>query len=243
MSVPPWAVSILPGERSLFVAKEFALEKVFRNGRAIDGHKAPRPAVGRLVQPAGQNLFARAALAQQHHRGARVGHLLDGAADAQHVGVARDQTSQCVGMAHGLQPRVFGLKLVQPERPFDREIEHLGLEGFGQKIVGAHGNGLERVGLSVLPGEHDHLGVGSRANDLLQQAETLFCSVRVGRQAQVHRDDRRCVTTQLGQCTLAIVRSCGRELVKRPFDLFLQRQIVFHDQQLRAFVCAHASPN
>ena len=59
------------GERPFFVPEDFAFHERFRNGRAVDGHERSRFSRTQLVQRPGHQLFPRAALARDQHRGAR----------------------------------------------------------------------------------------------------------------------------------------------------------------------------
>ena len=75
-SVPPWAVSILPGvcfaapvNAPFLVAEQLALEQVLGNRRAIDGDEPARAARREVVQRAREELLAGAGFAEQHHRG------------------------------------------------------------------------------------------------------------------------------------------------------------------------------
>ena len=96
------------------------------------------------------------------------------------------------------------------------------------------------VGVIVLAGQDNDLGVGIEIQQLLEQPEALRHRIGVGRQAQVHRHHRRRVATELQQRALAIAGGHRLEAVHRPLDLLLQRQVVLDDQQRarrRAFGC------
>ena len=49
------------------------------------------------------------------------------------------KAAQRVGLVQRLQPAVLGLQFGQAEGALDGQREHLGLEGLGQKVVGAKG--------------------------------------------------------------------------------------------------------
>ncbi len=65
------------GERAALVAEELALDELLRDGRAVDLDERLVLAARVLVQRAGDELLARAALAGDEHRGRRVGHALE----------------------------------------------------------------------------------------------------------------------------------------------------------------------
>ena len=155
-------------ERPLLVPEKFALQEILRDCRAVDGNKAPPLAVGRLVQPTCQDFFTSAALAEQQNRGTTVGHLFNGAADAQHLRVTRDETRQRIRLAHGLQTPVFGLQLVKTQGPLDRQGQHLWLERLGEKVISPHRHRTQSIVLGVLAGQHDHFGVRRRHEHLFE---------------------------------------------------------------------------
>ena len=221
------------------MAKELALEQGFGNRRAVDCDKSAA-AFGRLVQALRKHLLAGATLTQQHHGRVAAGHALDHPTQAQHLRVAGQQAGQRIGLVQGLQSPVLGLQLEQPESPVYRQSEQLGLEGLGEEIVGAERNSSQRVGLVVLPGQHDHLGVRVDLQQLLEQPEALADRIGVWRQSQVHRHHRRLVATRLHQRRLAVAGRDGLETVERPFDLFLQREVVLDNQQ-RCLCNTHAA--
>ena len=195
------------------------------------------------MQTARQQFLAGAAFAQQHHGSVAACHLLYGPAYPQHAGVTRHQAGQCIGLLHGLQASVLGLQLGQSKRALNRQVEQLRLEGFGKKIIGAQRDGAQGVGLVVLPRQHNHLGVRIGRKYLFEQAETFGHRVRVGRQPQVHGHHGRRMTPHLHQRALPVIGSHRFKAVQRPLDLFLERQIVFDDQQRTRFFNGHDAPS
>jgi hypothetical protein len=117
--------------------------------------------------------------------------LLDRAADAQHLRIARDEFCKRVGVLQRLQAAVLRLQLRKTVRAIDRQPEKVRVERLGEEVVGAERDGAQGVRLVVLPGEDDDLDVGVELQQLLQQLETLRDRIRVGRQPQVHRHDRQ----------------------------------------------------
>ena len=183
------------------------------------------------MQALRQHLLAGAALAQQHHGGVAAGHLLDGAADAQHLGVARDQARQRIGLVQLAQAAVLGLQLGQAEGALDRQAQQLGLEGLGKEVVGAQGHRAQALAWSFCPVSTMTLMSGSMASICSSSLKPSDTRVGVGRQAQVHRHHGRLVAAQLHQRALAVAGGDRLEAVQRPLDLLLQRQVVLDDQQ------------
>jgi hypothetical protein len=79
--------------------------------------------------------------------------------------------------------------------PLYRQTKHLDLERLGKEIIGAESNGAQRVGAIVLTGQDDDLGVRCQRQDLFEQLETFGDGIRVWRQAEIHRHDRRLIAT------------------------------------------------
>jgi hypothetical protein len=150
-----------------------------------------------------------------------------------HLGVARDQTTQCVGRLHRLKAPVLGLKLGKAERALENQVQPLRFEGLGEKVVGPERHRAQRVAVVVLAGQHDDLQVRVDVEHLAEQREALGRRVRVGRQAEVHRHHAGLVALELRQRRLAVVGRDRDKAVEGPLDLLLQRQVVFDDQKLR----------
>jgi len=185
-----------------------------------------------------QHLLAGAALAQQQHRGVTAGHALDGAAQALHLRIARQQAAGGLTVLLRQQTLVLLLQLVQAQRAFHRQHQHVGVDRLGQEVVGAHADRAQRVALVVLAGEHDDLGAGLQLDQFLEQLEALGDRVLVRRQAQVHRDHRRLVAAELQHGAGGVVGRDRLEAVHRPLELLLQREVVLDDQQRRS-LCTH----
>ena len=182
-----------------------------------------------------EHFLAGAGLAQQHHR--RIGrrHPLDHPANLEHLGVAREQAVERRLLPVRVQAAVLLLQLVHPERALDHQLKDVGLERLREEVVGAQFNRLQGILAILLPGQHDHLGVGRDRKDLLQGSKALVRIVRTRRQAQVHRHDRGLEAAQLRDRALAVRRHGDFIAVERPLHLFLQRGIVLDDQQRPAF--------
>ncbi len=62
-----------PGERALLVSEKFAFQQVFRQGRAVDGHKGFVIARAGHMQRMGHQFLAAACFSEDEHRGVRGG--------------------------------------------------------------------------------------------------------------------------------------------------------------------------
>ena len=89
--MPPSASSNLPEPAAtapvkapLLVAEQLALQQVLRDGGAVDRDEGPRRRGAQVVQRAGEQLLAGAALAQQQHADIGRRHLLDRPAEREH---------------------------------------------------------------------------------------------------------------------------------------------------------------
>src|SRR5690606_27406448 len=60
-----------------FMTKQFAFQKVVRDGGDVDGHKFPAGAGGKLVDGAGHQLLATTAFAGDHDGGVGTGDAVD----------------------------------------------------------------------------------------------------------------------------------------------------------------------
>ncbi len=132
---------------------------------------------------------------------------------------------------------------MQAEGAIDRQPEDLRLEGFGEEIVGAKPDGAQRIGLVVLAGQHDNLGVRRQSQQLFEQAKALRYRIGIGRQAEIHGDDRGRVAAHLVQGALTIIGDDDFILVEGPANLFLQGRIVFDNQQGAGFSRCHEFSN
>jgi hypothetical protein len=123
------------------------------------------------VDRAGQERLARAALAAQQHRGARVGDGLDQRQHAAHALVARLQGSQAVGaLERGAQLAVLALEGAVLARAGQVHEQALGRHGPGDVVEGPAAHGLDGVGDRSEPGQQDHRRA---ALELLGQAHQL----------------------------------------------------------------------
>jgi hypothetical protein len=129
-------------------------------GGAVGGHQLARGAAAVLVDVAGEQLLAGAALAEQQHgrRGAGrlLGHLERGAHD---LAVADDRLVGCGGEL-GPQLAVFGDEGVLVERLLDGGDDRRALERLGDEVVGAELHRGDRVLDGAVGGHHQDLDLG-----------------------------------------------------------------------------------
>ncbi len=91
------------GERAPFVAEQFALQQVLRNGRAIDGEEWFPAAAAVVINRAGDQFLAGAAFAGDERRGVRGGELTDQFENILHRLRPPDDAQLVVlGFEHGL---------------------------------------------------------------------------------------------------------------------------------------------
>src|SRR5262249_16685656 len=84
------AAAVGAGEGALLVAEQLALQQRLRDGRAVDGEKRRLGPGAVLVEGAGHQLLAGAALAGDEHGHVLVGHPADGLVDVAHGRAAAD---------------------------------------------------------------------------------------------------------------------------------------------------------
>ncbi len=146
---------------------------------------------------------------------------------------------QRVRLVQHLQAAVLGLQRRQAISPIDGQAEQLRVERLGEEVIGAERDRAKGIGLIVLARENDHLDVRIDPEQLLEQPESFRHRIRIGRQAEVHRHHGGAVSSALHERAFPVRRSHGLESVERPFDLLLQRQVVFDDEQGWRLVGVH----
>ncbi len=173
------------GEGALLVAEQLVLEEVLGDRRAVDRDERPLRPRRELVQGAGEQLLAGAALAeQQHGRVARRRAL-----ERQHGVLERGVLAEHARQAETLLVVVLEQhELGEQPPPLDRAVEEeqqvVGVDGLREEVGGAvlhrpHGllDGAER-------GHHDDRGLGV---GLERRVEHVEAAPR--RQLQVGEDD------------------------------------------------------
>src|SRR6056297_1964260 len=218
------------GEGALLVAEQLGLEQILRDGRAVDGDETLVLAVAERMQRAGEEFLASAALAEQQHRDVRGRHLLDHAADLEHGLAGRDDPVQRRDALLAPQAAVLGLQLVDMEGTVDQQAQRVGVHRLLIEVVGADAYRLDGVLLVAVAGDHDHLGMGGEADDLLQRRHALADALGVRRQAEILEDDGGLVAAEFRDGVRAVLRRQHLVVLEAPFELALQPRVVLDNQ-------------
>ncbi len=224
------------GERAALVAEQLALEQVLGDRRAVERDELLVLARRQVVQAAREQLLAGAALAEQQHRHVGRREPLDVPAERSIAGsrVSRPASGSC--MLTLCRTRFSRCRPASRNARSIDEVEQLGLERLRVEIVGAEADRLDRVRAVVLAGDHDDLRVRRDRQHLGEQREALGRAVRVRRQPEVHRDDRRLVATQLRHRGRAVLGDDDLVAVEAPAHLLLDAGVVLDDEQHRLLV-------
>jgi hypothetical protein len=148
------------GEGALLVAEQLALEDRLRQRGAVGRDQLARGAGAVLVDVAGEQLLAGAALAEQQHgrrrAGGLLGHLEGGAHD---LAVADDRLVRGGGQL-GPQLAVFGDERVLVERLLHGRDDRRALERLADEVVGAELHRRDRVLDGAVGRHHQDLDLG-----------------------------------------------------------------------------------
>jgi hypothetical protein len=219
-------------ERSLLVAEQLAFEQVIRDSRTVDGDELQMRPPGKPVDRAGQQLLARAAVAQQQHRGVGWSNLLYHAAHAAH-GIAHTNDAIERHRAGSLpQAPVLLLQLANPERASHDDGQHAAIERFVIEIGGAESHGRDGKLAGVMLGHRDDLGVRGEIQDLTQQLQALGRDGRLASRAQIEQDHVRLQTPDQDERLLRSLGRCDLEIRKDLLELTAQAAIVLQNEKL-----------
>ena len=152
------------GEGALLVAEQFAFQQSGRQGGAMHcHHRLPGPRT-ELMNGFGDEFLARAAFAQDQHRGGPgLGHLPHFFQDLLHRGRFADDVLQAEpGLQLHPQGGVFLLQGLAAQRPGDAHLHLLDLQSaLGNVVVGPAFHGLHREFFGAVSGHEDaHRGLG-----------------------------------------------------------------------------------
>ena len=192
------------------------------------------------MQRLGQQLFTRAAFAQQQGSGIGRRHFLHHAAHFQHL-VAGGHDA--VERRHTLllqQALIFLLELAHLVGAVHDQLQRLGFDGLLVKVVGPQTDCPQRVLLVAVASDHDHLGVGRERQGLLERLEALFDAFRVGGQPQVLQHHGRLMPPQLRERRFPILGDQHFVILEAPAQLTLQPRIVFHHQEFSTLIAQQA---
>ena len=140
----------------------------------------------------------------------------------------------------GGKQAVFDFQRMDMQGAGNHQRQHVGLEGFLEKVVGAEMDRFYRIAAIEVAGDDDDLGGRRERQDLLQRRQAFGGAVDVGRQAEVEQHHRGFVAAQLGDGAVAVGRDDQFVIGEAPLQLLLQSGIVF-DQQYFLFGVAHAA--
>ncbi len=151
------------GKRSLFEAKELALEQFRRQRRAVHFDKWALAAVAQLVEGSGHKFLPRPALSADQNRDVRIRNLLDGLPHFSHLGVVTAK-KKTVDFAPDSSAKIhdFFLESVSLQGFAKCKFEFFDLKRLAQKVRCPQPHRFDdHTGLPVT-GEHDdrHLGQG-----------------------------------------------------------------------------------
>ena len=155
--------SIGPRKSALLVTKQLALEKRVGDARAVDGHERAILPMAVMIERAGDQFLARAALAGDQHGNVLLGDLANELEDRLHLAVAaHDLGLAADGRRQGSGVRIANRHDVTHEPRDghgvgDDPLEFLGVERFEQVVVGPEFHRLDG-GLGGPVGRHDDHG-------------------------------------------------------------------------------------
>jgi len=162
------------GEGALDVAEELAFEERFREGGTVHGEKAPvDPGTG-IMDEAGDEFLAGAALAEDQHIRIAVGDLPRQLDDFAEAGAAKDRLRRRLAIA-----QLFFQRLVFLDQPFpfqavlDEGEEFFLGKGLAQIIIGAELHRLHRRLDGAMPGHHHHRQFGPGLTHPAQGLDTV----------------------------------------------------------------------
>ena len=152
------------GERSRFVAEQFAFQQVSRHGRAVHFQKCAMCARRKLVDQARENFFAGAAFAEHKHRNVDVGDQRSLRTDLAHRGAGGDEEYVVAQFFDFAGVRL----LILAETLIDDGVEFCLLKGLGEVILRAEAHGLHDLAGIAHAGEHDDFHAGLHLAQLLE---------------------------------------------------------------------------
>ena len=179
------AAAVGAGEGALLVAEQLALQQVLRDGRAVEGQERRLGSGAVLVDGAGDQFLAGAALAGDQHRHVLGGDAADGLVDLAHGRAGADDGAVHVRVRRGLGDHG---RLAHPPGHFQRLADHppqlVQVERLEQVVVGAL--------LHRLDGRVRRLGQGDEDDrDARVDLADLLVDLQAGLvgQAQVEEND------------------------------------------------------
>ncbi len=189
------------GEGAALVAEQLTLDQLLRDGRAV--HLDERLAAARrvVVQRAGDELLAGAALPRDEHRGGAVGHALEHRVDlVQPRGAADDAEARARDEVRGLR-RLLPREVTRAQRLGDDLAHLVFVEGLGEVVEGAGLQRLDRGVDGAVRGDHHHGQIGIFAQRLAEQGHAVHL-----RHAQIGDHEVDVVLAERSEPLLAVLR-------------------------------------
>ena len=215
-------------KRAALVAKQLALEKVFRHGRAIDVHQRLIGARAVEVDRTGGQLLARAVLASDED-GGRVA-LRDFGDQVPHRLHRRAVAHKVVHVERAVllaaQSRHLAAQLQVLDGLFQFDPHFIKLERLAEVIMRTQPHALHGAGHARVGGHHDHRHLAVELLDFLQHPHAVHAG-----QAHIQQHHVMAVLSQQVQAFLAargalhLITIARQFLFERPADEFL---VVYH---------------
>src|SRR5579863_6551882 len=161
------------GERAFFVTEQFALQKVFGDGGAINFDEWPRRPPRMLVNGTRDKLFAYSAFPADQDRGICRGNTLDGRKDLLHLGAASHDVRILIAVAELFpQSSVFRAQLTNAKLLVDHKLDLFKGKWLEHIVAGSIFHGLDSRFHVAVGGHHHHGSFGVAVTDGLQKFET-----------------------------------------------------------------------
>ena len=148
-----------------------------------------------------------------------LGKLVNVSADFDHLRIDRDDTGKRLGAILLLQLPIFGLELIEIERPLNDQVQGLDGDRFFVEIIGTHRHGFECILLISVTGDHDDFGMWRELQRLLEGCQALIDTFRIGWQAQILQHDQRLVPAQFINGGGSVLGRNNVIALKAPFQL------------------------
>jgi hypothetical protein len=156
------------------VAEQLAFEQILRQRPASNLNERLAAALATAVDRAGDHAFAGAALAGDHDGGLGVGDAIDHVENLPHLRIVADDVVHAAALVElAAELGVLFDDQALGEGPLDRHHQLVVDQRFGEVVDRAGPQRFNRrVGVAVA-GDQDHLALGVRAADLLQEIEAV----------------------------------------------------------------------
>ena len=175
-------------------------------------------------------LFAGPRLTQYQHSGICWRHLFNDTTDLQHTGATGYNTGQWCFILLTTETTVFVFQLIEAIGPIDDQLEHVGVNRFIKKIVGAHCNRLRRVFAIIITSNNNNLGMRSGEQNFFQQGKAYRRSVLIRGQTEIQGNNRRLMLLQDLQRSVTVTGNLDIVSLETPAQLGLQPGIIFNNQ-------------